>query len=241
MVCLMPLITPSQAAFGVGNDNAVQRLPLAEQAYLELRERIATGRIVPAQRLTERSLAMSLGMSATPVREALRRLDQEALIVKAGPRTIVVAEHSARTLAELQYAEVALRGALARFAAMKATPEQIAELGESLSALETESAGEVPRRILDAARGFDDTVSAIADNPAVTRLAQTCEVVGRAARLHAIEEMVHQRRDLGEKHLRAHADLYEAIAAHDGERAETVTLRLLRSSMQLRLSSAEGL
>ncbi|MGC4932224.1 GntR family transcriptional regulator [Gordonia sp. DT30] len=215
-------------------------IPLGERAYLEIREQIATGRIVPAQRLTERSLALSLGMSPTPVREALRRLEQEGLVEKTGPRTLVVVEHSAEALAELQSAEVAIRGVLAGFAAEKATPDQIALLRSRLRDLETAAREGIPRVILVAARRFDDTVAKVADNPVVTRLAQSCEVVGRSARLEAIEVMTQSRRELGEQQLRAHADLVDAIAAHDPERAEQVTRTHLRSSVDLRLSHPQS-
>src|SRR5258708_12772549 len=59
---------------------------LAERAYRALREQIATGGLAAGERVTERGLALRLGVSPTPVREALRRLEQERLIERAGPR-----------------------------------------------------------------------------------------------------------------------------------------------------------
>jgi len=53
---------------------------LAEQAYRAIREGIATGLGRAGERATERGLAARLTVSATPVREALRRLEQEGVI-----------------------------------------------------------------------------------------------------------------------------------------------------------------
>ena len=59
---------------------------LAERAYRALREQIATGGLAPGERVTERGLGLQLGVSATPIREALRRLEQERLVERAAAR-----------------------------------------------------------------------------------------------------------------------------------------------------------
>src|SRR4029077_10906027 len=94
---------------------------LAEQAYRAIREGIATGLFSAGQRVTERGLATRLNVSATPVREALRRLEQEGLIerVSARPRRLVA--HSDGTLRELMLTFAALRALEARFATRKIT------------------------------------------------------------------------------------------------------------------------
>jgi DNA-binding GntR family transcriptional regulator len=212
---------------------------LADRAHDELRERIATRRLVPGQRLTERSLAASLGMSPTPVREALRRLEQEGLITRQGPRTITVVEHSAQTLAELQYAEIVLRAAAARFAAAKATPAQVAVLRAHVRAIEKAALDGIPEHILTAAGQFDTLVAEIAANPIVTGLSRSAEVVGRSRRLQAVTIMLRSRHDVGLRHLRAHRDLVDAIAGHDGDRAEAVVRAHLRSSLDLLLSDLD--
>jgi DNA-binding GntR family transcriptional regulator len=219
---------------------AAPRESLAELAHDEIRERIATRRLVPGQRLTERSLAIALGMSPTPVREALRRLEQEGLIAKQGPRTITVVEHSPQALAELQYAEVVLRAAAARFAASKATPAQVSELRELVHEIERAALGGIPEDVLAAAGRFDALVARIADNPLVTGLARSAEVVGRDRRLQAVTVMLMRRRDIGTRHLRAHRDLVDAIAAGDGDRAEDVARAHLRSSLDLLLSDLDA-
>src|ERR1700716_1446204 len=57
---------------------------LGDQAYTAIREAITAGRLVPGTKVTERDLAKQLGVSPTPVREALRRLEQEQLVIRSG-------------------------------------------------------------------------------------------------------------------------------------------------------------
>lgn len=94
---------------------------LSDRAYTALREAITDGRYLPGTRLTERALAANLGVSPTPVHEALRRLEYERLIERDSVRTIRVADPSTSQLYDLTLIEAALRGVAARLAAERAT------------------------------------------------------------------------------------------------------------------------
>ena len=89
---------------------------LADQAYDALREDITTGRLNAETRITERLLAQRLGVSPTPVREALTRLEHEHLIERGDGNAIRVAQPSLSRLHELSLIEAALRGVAARIA-----------------------------------------------------------------------------------------------------------------------------
>src|SRR5258705_3278140 len=104
---------------------------LSDQAYRALRDEITTGELKPGQRLTERALADHLGVSPTPVREALQRLEHERLIERDAVRSIRVAEPSVGRLYELALIEVALRGVAARLAAERATDAQVRPVVET--------------------------------------------------------------------------------------------------------------
>src|SRR6202047_890563 len=94
---------------------------LAEQAYRAIREGIATGLFSAGERVTERGLAARLNVSATPVREALRRVEQEGLIERVSARQLRVIDHSSDTLRELLLTGAVLRALEARFATHKIT------------------------------------------------------------------------------------------------------------------------
>src|ERR1700686_3791615 len=104
---------------------------LSDQAYRALREDITTGALQRGQRLTERALAQHLGVSPTPVREALQRLEHERLIERDAGRSIRVAEASVARLYELTLIEVALRGVAARLAADRATEQEVKRIIEA--------------------------------------------------------------------------------------------------------------
>ena len=101
---------------------------LADQAYRALREEIISGQLKPGERITERHLASRLGVSPTPVREALQRLEHEQLIERTDTRRIQIAEPSAHRLYELTLIEAALRGVGAKLAAENATDRELAEI-----------------------------------------------------------------------------------------------------------------
>ena len=73
----------------------------------------------PGERVTERALGLRLGVSATPIREALRRLKQERLVDRVTARQLRIAPHSEASLRELMYTEAVVRAAAARFATEK--------------------------------------------------------------------------------------------------------------------------
>src|SRR5580704_6216900 len=111
---------------------------LAEQAYRVIREGIATGLFSAGERVTERGLATRLNVSATPVREALRRLEQEGLIERVSARQLRVVDHSSGTLRELLLAGAALRAMEARFATHKITEAALDRMAALVEAMGSE-------------------------------------------------------------------------------------------------------
>src|SRR5258707_188842 len=124
---------------------------LADQAYRALREEIISGKLNPGERLTERHLATRLGVSPTPIREALQRLEHEHLIQRTDTRRILVAEPSVHRLYELTLIEAALRGTGARLAAENATERELAAIEQAHAAF-TDTL--TPERVLAAARNL---------------------------------------------------------------------------------------
>src|SRR4051812_10300996 len=103
-------------------------LSLGERAYRRLRDSIVQGTLQAGSRISERSLASALGISAQPVREALRRLEQDGLVVTLPRRGTVVAEFGLERLAELGRIRAALEGVAAALAAERMSGEDLASL-----------------------------------------------------------------------------------------------------------------
>lgn len=110
-------------------DEAVLRTrSRAEFVYDTLRDAISDGRIAAGERVREEEIARNLGVSRTPVREALQRLQQRGLLVVGGGRGLVVAHLSQQQIIELYAMRQILEGSAARFAATHATPAEVALL-----------------------------------------------------------------------------------------------------------------
>lgn len=100
---------------------------MAAGVYEQLRQRIVSGDIPPGERLTEIALAEDFGISRTPVREALRRLEQDGLVERAA-RGMRVRERSPNEILEIYEVRILLETAAARAAATRRTPLDVARL-----------------------------------------------------------------------------------------------------------------
>lgn len=105
--------------------------PLRQQVENVVRQAIVDGRFLPGQRIIERELTESLGVSRTLVREALRQLESEGLISVIPNRGVVVRELSAGEIEELYAIRAVLEGLAARSFAEKANAESLRALSEA--------------------------------------------------------------------------------------------------------------
>lgn len=104
-------------------------------AYVELRERILSGGLQPGARLAQHELAAELGMSLTPLREAVRRLSSEGLIDLDSQRDARVASMSAAEARQLFEVRLSLDPTAAELAAQRRTDEDVAALRSSAARL----------------------------------------------------------------------------------------------------------
>jgi len=102
----------------------------AEQALRRLQEAIASGELQPNQHLVERDLAKILGMSRTPVREALRRLEATAYITRLPTGGIIVTDHSPKQTHDLYEIRRILEGQATKLACQRYKEDQIIRLEE---------------------------------------------------------------------------------------------------------------
>jgi DNA-binding GntR family transcriptional regulator len=135
-----------------------------KDAYTLILEAIEAGVYKPGDRLVESELAERLGVSRTPVREALQRLETQAMLTRDG-RSLIVASLDHNQLAELYAVRTELEGLAARLAARHATPEEVrvlqsmvaedrALLGGDPRALSGRTSGSTSRSIWPATTGF---------------------------------------------------------------------------------------
>ena len=98
----------------------------ADGAYLEMRNQILQGKLKPGSRVDYAQLSASLGVSVTPLREALRRLEADHLVVRNAHRDVVVAALTREEAAELVTVRRELDLLAARLAAEQMSQEELA-------------------------------------------------------------------------------------------------------------------
>lgn len=194
-------------------------------AYLALRRAILTGALPPGHRLVERELAAQLGISRTPVREALQKLEQEQLVARAGRRGLVVAGYSVDDVLETYDIRMALEGLATALAAERRTEEHLAELAALLNAMGTCLAGGEVTRYRQFHARFNEALFRCAGRPRLAQLLRSLEE--QVAGLTDIAYRVPGR--LEEAH-REHEAIVAAIRARNPEAAEAAARHHLRRS-----------
>lgn len=219
------------------------RRTLADQAYDELRRLIVTGTLRAGERVTERGLSVTLNVSATPIREALRRLEGEGLLERRGPRTLVIADSGPATLAQRIEVHAALRGLVARFAARYVTSQQIIDLEKILdesddvwrliSSRGAEGLSVEPQldRVGELTSRFNALVAESAGNPLLARLLQQAEVIDPGELAERTKLSMLMQLGPGIRRWRDDREVFEAIRAGDNEAAERIMVRHVRTAL----------
>ena len=102
--------------------------PLREIVYEELKMQILTGKIVPGTRLMEVELAADMGVSRTPIREAIRKLEKEGLVTIEPRRGAYASQISVKDMVDILEVRQDMEGLAAYFASSRMTEEQMADL-----------------------------------------------------------------------------------------------------------------
>jgi len=116
-------------------------MPVRERAYEYLKSAILSGRFNPGKRLTEEHLAKEMGVSRTPVREALHKLESEGLIKPLETRGFIVSKDSREEIEELFDMRAILEGYGLRVISEKVSEDLLEQLNGFI-----EKAGDALRR-----------------------------------------------------------------------------------------------
>ncbi|MBS1218305.1 MAG: GntR family transcriptional regulator [Proteobacteria bacterium] len=196
--------------------------PLRQQVESALRQAIVDGQLRPGQRLTERELTVSLGVSRTLVREALRQLESEGLISVIPNRGPIVRELSADEIEDLYAIRAVLEGLAARYFAAKADDKNLQLLGKTAAdAISAYQAGE-PVRALEAKNRFYDMLVAGADSQSLSTMLATLH--SRIRQWRAIG-MTHPQRSpaRSKEAIEGLKAIWSAIDRRDAAAAEVAT------------------
>ncbi|HEY3956232.1 MAG TPA: GntR family transcriptional regulator [Streptosporangiaceae bacterium] len=101
-----------------------QALTKTDHAYLRIRQGILDGHFRPGESLDQEELARELNLSTTPVREAMRRLESERLVIRRAHRDIIVAPLSIDTVEEVYAVRLSLDPLAASLASVQASKQE---------------------------------------------------------------------------------------------------------------------
>lgn len=140
-------------------------LPLRDVVFNTLREAILRGDIKPGERLMELQLASKLGVSRTPIREAIRMLEQEGLAVTIPRKGAEVAKMTLKDMVDLLEIREALDELAVQIACKKITEEQLHLLRELKQEFEHCTQTKDVKRIAEADVKFHDVIYEATENP----------------------------------------------------------------------------
>ena len=201
---------------------------LSEVAYGQLAQAILTGELGPGTRMREVELADRFGISRTPIRDAMVRLEAEGLITHQPRQGAVVRSLSHREIMELYEMRQVLEGTAARNAAVHASEPERNEL-ERLNELMRDSAGD-PEKVAGINRRFHAVLYECSHNRflllALESMANSMALLGPTTLASTDRTMTAARE---------HADILEAVALAQANQAEQAARAHIQSAQQARL------
>ena len=214
----------------VPQTSGLQRGSTVEFSYRTLKTMIINGEISPGQRLIEEGVARNLGVSRTPVRQAIHRLEAEGLIQRTPGYGAIITQLTDAQIEDVYVARAVLEGLAARLAAQIMLPRDYTKL-------------EIVQKRLEAATHDHDTATLASINfqfhAHILRAARNGTVTVFMGQIHdsikRLEDTTMSYPGRAEAALEEHRELIEAIASRQAERAEQIARNHIDNALHIRL------
>ena len=201
--------------------NGVSRLPLNEQVYRTLVELITNGTLAPGTELREQHLAKQMNVSATPVREAIRRLSSDGFVE-------IIPYHGAvvRTLNQQEITEAyACREALERLAVAEAIGQlEEQDIQNLYELVELYKETDNPADIYEASQKFDDYIYRLSKNQTLYNLLDELKGVISRDKKYSAANLERREAIYAE-----HRDIIRAMEERDIPQAQAAVSRHIRN------------
>lgn len=208
---------------------------LRRRVFAILEEAVLNGKYKPGESLTESRLAAELGVSRTPIREALTQLENEGLVQLVPNKGAVVTGISAKDIQDIYTIRIMIEGLAARWAAENIDEAELVELREAIDLEEFyTSRGDVPRLIgLDTS--FHQIIYRAAKSAPLQHMLRTFHHYVQHARTQSIAAPGRAQHALAE-----HKAILQAIAERDGGRAERLTAEHIQNASRNLLATLQA-
>ncbi len=199
-------------------------ISLAEQVFERLETEILSGNYQKGEILTEMKLVQDLGVSRTPIREALRRLEQEH-IIEVTSRGIVILGVTQKDLEDIFNLRIRIEGMVSYETALHITDEQLRELRETLELQEFY----VSKKDADRIKVMDSKFHQL-----LYRFSGSSVYYDALIPLHKKVQKYRrvsvENEDRAKQSAREHRAIFEAVAAHDAALAEQHTVEHIKNA-----------
>jgi len=192
---------------------------VVDQVYADVRQRILSGELPGGSRLPQTSLAEELGVSRTPLREALRRLSTEGLVVLEANRGATVVTHDLSDMLHAWRARLILEPPAARLAAAIKVPEALERMRRSI--VQQRRVADDVVESFDVNREFHVALVSAAGNPHLEQFARMLWMTRIGVPIFAGQAAGH-RGDV-RKWIEEHEAILEAVRRGRGAAAERLT------------------
>lgn len=206
--------------------------PLGQIAYEAVRELVMAQKVPPGSLLREGQLAHDLGVSRTPVREALRRLQAENLLSYLPHVGYRVSDLDSSMLEDLYLIRSLLEGLAARLAAQRSTRVDVAELEELLERMKEANSSGKDALLVELNDAFHAAVAHASGSSALESMLRSIADVFKRYRHAAIADPPRRRASSVEHHTVA-----AAIAARDERAAERAATEHVQHAFEVRLAA----
>ena len=223
--------------FHVGTD---EYLPLRDVVFNTLRQAILTGEMKPGERLMEIHLANKLGVSRTPIREAIRKLELEGLVIMIPRRGAEVAQITWKNLKDVLEVRRALDVLAIELACERMTQDEIVSLYQACEKFKEATKTQEARIIAEADVALHDIIVASSRNDRLVQLLNNLAEQMYRYRFEYIKDASQHERLVQE-----HNDMYQSILRKDKESAARAVKKHIDNQeqaiiKQLQLESDSG-
>lgn len=196
------------------NVNMDEYLPLRDVVFNTLRQAILRGELKPGERLMEIRLANKLGVSRTPIREAIRKLELEGLVLMIPRKGAEVAEIKEKSLRDVLEVRKALEELSVRLACERMTEDMLEELEAAAEIFKKALKSEDVTEIAQADVQFHDVIYKAADNQKLTQLLSNLREQMYRYRVEYLKNP-----EVYERLVREHEEVIRHIRKHEKEEA----------------------
>jgi DNA-binding GntR family transcriptional regulator len=200
-------------------------LPSSERVYRKLREMILSGELPPGTRLVEIHLAEQFEVSRTPVREALKRLAAEQLVLADPVRGLIVHAPEPHEIEDVYRVRDALDALAVRLAAVRITPEEVKHLRLVLNSMAEAIEAQRTDLVVNANIAFHDVIYRAAGSATLWRLARELSDFVRRFSSGAFSSPERSSAVLDE-----HEAILDALERHDQEAAAAASSQHLHTA-----------